>query len=78
MKAAGPAARRKKLTLLEPFRDKLPAEVFGEPYSPPVTDGSAATTATTCEARDCQRSWLQARRRLLRNDKGERAQRSSS
>ncbi len=29
-----------ELTLLEPFRDKLPPEVFGEPYTPPVTDGS--------------------------------------
>jgi len=26
--------------LLEPFRGKLPDEVFGEPYVPPVTDGS--------------------------------------
>jgi microcin C transport system substrate-binding protein len=29
-----------ELALLEPFRDRLPAEVFGEVYSPPVTDGS--------------------------------------
>ena len=29
-----------ELALLEPFRDKLPPEVFGEPYTPPVTDGS--------------------------------------
>ncbi|MGL4285722.1 MAG: extracellular solute-binding protein [Phreatobacter sp.] len=29
-----------ELALLEPFRDKLPAEVFGAPYSPPVSDGS--------------------------------------
>lgn len=29
-----------ELALLEPFRDKLPAAVFGEPVSPPVTDGS--------------------------------------
>ena len=29
-----------ELALLEPFRDKLPVEVFAEPYSPPVTDGS--------------------------------------
>ena len=26
--------------LLEPFRGKVPDEVFGEPYVPPVTDGS--------------------------------------
>jgi microcin C transport system substrate-binding protein len=29
-----------ELALLEPFRDKVPAEVFGEPFVPPVTDGS--------------------------------------
>jgi microcin C transport system substrate-binding protein len=39
MKASGtPSAE--ELKLLEPFRDKLPPEVFGEPYVPPVTDGS--------------------------------------
>lgn len=29
-----------ELKLLEPYRDKLPARVFGEPYHPPVSDGS--------------------------------------
>jgi microcin C transport system substrate-binding protein len=29
-----------ELALLEPFRGKLPEEVFGEPYVPPVTDAS--------------------------------------
>lgn len=29
-----------ELRLLEPFRDELPPEVFGEPHRPPVTDGS--------------------------------------
>ena len=29
-----------ELALIEPFRDKLPPEVFGEPYTPPVTDAS--------------------------------------
>jgi microcin C transport system substrate-binding protein len=39
MKAVGkPAAE--ELALLEPFRDKLPAAVFGEPPLPPVSDGS--------------------------------------
>jgi microcin C transport system substrate-binding protein len=32
----GPA----ELALLEPFRAELPPEVFGEPYKPPVSDGS--------------------------------------
>ncbi len=29
-----------ELALLEPFRASLPAEVFGEPWTPPVSDGS--------------------------------------
>jgi microcin C transport system substrate-binding protein len=29
-----------ELALLEPHRDKLPPEVFGEPFVPPVSDGS--------------------------------------
>jgi microcin C transport system substrate-binding protein len=39
MKASGPPSPE-ELALLEPFRAQLPPEVFGEPYSPPVTDGS--------------------------------------
>ena len=31
-----------ELALLEPFRGKLPEEVFGEPYVPPVSDGSGS------------------------------------
>jgi microcin C transport system substrate-binding protein len=39
MMAAGvPSAA--ELELLEPFRNRLPADVFGEPYTPPVSDGS--------------------------------------
>ena len=29
-----------ELKLLEPFKDRLPPEVFGEAYKPPVTDAS--------------------------------------
>jgi microcin C transport system substrate-binding protein len=29
-----------EITLLTPFRDKLPPEVFGEPYLPPVSDAT--------------------------------------
>ncbi len=29
-----------ELALLEPYRDKLPREAFGEAYAPPVSDGS--------------------------------------
>jgi len=39
MKALGPPSPE-ELALLEPHRSLLPAEVFGEPYVPPVTDGS--------------------------------------
>ncbi len=39
MKATGKPSQE-ELALLEPFRDKLPATVFGEPPVPPVSDGS--------------------------------------
>ena len=39
MKAVGQPSPE-ELALLEPFRDKLPAAVFGEPPVPPVSDGS--------------------------------------
>jgi len=34
-----------ELALLEPFRGRVPDEVFGEPYAPPVSDGSGADRA---------------------------------
>ena len=39
-----PAGRR-EIALLAPFRDKLPAEVFGDPYVPPVSDGTGQDRA---------------------------------
>ena len=39
MMAKGPPGPE-EVALLAPFRDKLPAEVFGEPYVPPVSDGT--------------------------------------
>jgi microcin C transport system substrate-binding protein len=39
-----------ELALLEPFKDKLPAEVFGEPYTPPAADGSGADRRLLREA----------------------------
>ena len=39
MKATGRPSEA-ELKLLEPFRDKLPREVFGEPYASPVSNGS--------------------------------------
>ena len=44
MKAEGlPSAA--ELTLLEPFRESLPPEVFGPPVTPPVSDGSGRDRA---------------------------------
>jgi microcin C transport system substrate-binding protein len=43
-----------ELALLEPFRGKLPEEVFGEPYVPPVTDDSGH-----------DRNWLRRGAQLL-------------
>jgi microcin C transport system substrate-binding protein len=34
-----------ELALLEPFRGKVPEEVFGDPFVPPVTDGSGQDRA---------------------------------
>ena len=49
LKAVGPPSPE-ELKLLEPFRDKLPAVVFGEPVSPPVTDGSGNNRAQLRQA----------------------------
>ena len=43
-----------ELALLEPFRGKVPDEVFSEPYVPPVTDGSGQ-----------DRTWLRKGSQLL-------------
>jgi microcin C transport system substrate-binding protein len=39
-----------ELALLEPFRGKVPEEVFGEPFVPPVTDGSGQDRALLRQA----------------------------
>ena len=39
MMASGPPSPE-ELKLLEPFRGKVPDEVFGKPFVPPVSDGS--------------------------------------
>ena len=39
MLASGPPSPE-ELKLLDPFRGQVPAEVFGEPFVPPVSDGS--------------------------------------
>jgi microcin C transport system substrate-binding protein len=44
MMAKGPPGAG-EIALLAPFRSTLPAEVFGEPYLPPVSDGSGQDRA---------------------------------
>jgi microcin C transport system substrate-binding protein len=44
MMAKGPPGSD-ELVLLEPFRGKVPDEVFGEPFVPPVSDGSGQDRA---------------------------------
>ncbi|WP_029581634.1 extracellular solute-binding protein [Bradyrhizobium sp. URHD0069] len=44
MMAVGPPSPE-ELALLEPFRDKVPKEVFGPPFVPPVSDGSGQDRA---------------------------------
>ena len=39
-----------ELALLEPYRDQLPEEVFGEPYAPPASDGSGSDRRLLREA----------------------------
>ncbi len=39
------AVAPEELTLLEPFRGQVPDEVFGEPFVPPVSDGSGQDRA---------------------------------
>ena len=41
-----------ELALLEPWRGKVPDEVFGEPYVPPVSDGSGSDRALLKRAND--------------------------
>ena len=49
LKATGkPSAE--ELALLQPFREKLSPEVFGEPYVPPVSDGSGSDRKLLREA----------------------------
>jgi len=44
MMAVGPPSAE-ELALLEPFRGQVPEEVFGEPFMPPVSDGSGQDRA---------------------------------
>ena len=61
-----------ELALLEPFRDKLPATVFGPPVTPPVTDASGNNRAQLRQAAKLltEAGWQQTPQGL-RNAKGE-------
>jgi microcin C transport system substrate-binding protein len=71
MKAQG-APSPAELALLEPFRDKLAPEVFGEPYTPPVTDGSGRYRPSVRVASQLldEAGW-RVQDGVRRNDKGE-------
>jgi len=63
-----------ELAILAPFRDKLPPEVFGEPYVPPRTDtGPNALRDNLKKARTLleQAGWNVDAEGVLRNAKGE-------
>jgi microcin C transport system substrate-binding protein len=72
MKAVGPPSQD-ELALLNPYKDKLPPEVFGEPYLPPVTDGSGNNRDNLKKARELLISagWKPGADGKLRNAKGE-------
>jgi microcin C transport system substrate-binding protein len=62
-----------ELALLEPFRGKVPDEVFGEPFTPPVSDGSGQDRALLRKAsRLLQEAGLPIKDGKRVNAKGER------
>jgi microcin C transport system substrate-binding protein len=72
MKATG-LPTPEELALLNPYKDKLPSEVFGEPYTPPVTDGSGNNRDNLKKARDLliAAGWKPGADHMLHNAKGE-------
>jgi len=73
MKATGKPSPE-ELALLEPYKDKLAPEVFAEPYTPPVTDGSGNNRDNLKKARNLliAAGWKPGPDNYLHNDKGER------
>jgi microcin C transport system substrate-binding protein len=72
LEAKGPPSEA-ELKLLEPFRDKLPAEVFGEPYVSPVSDGSGRDRRQLAAASKLldEAGWKIGPSGVRANDKGE-------
>ncbi len=73
MKAVGKPSPD-ELVLLEPFKDQLPAAVFGEVYVPPVTDGSGLPRENLRKAQGLlkEAGWaVDPADRTLKNAKGE-------
>jgi microcin C transport system substrate-binding protein len=71
-KAEGPPSPE-ELTLLEPYRSELRPEVFGEPYVPPVSDGSGQDRKLLKRASELLDAAGWKREGTFRvNDKGER------
>ena len=71
LRARGPLSEDER-ALLEPYRDVLPAEVFGAAYVPPVTDGSGRIRDHLMRARELleQAAWEVVDGRLV-NAEGE-------
>ena len=42
-----------EIALLEPYRDRLPAEAFTRVFEPPATDGSGTSGATFARRNGC-------------------------
>jgi microcin C transport system substrate-binding protein len=62
-----------ELALLEPFRGQVPEEVFGEPFLPPVSDGSGQDRALLRTAtRILQQAGYTVKDRKLTDPRGER------
>lgn len=72
MKASGKAGAQ-EIALLEPFKDKLPPNIYDEPYSPPVTDGSGNNRDNLKKAFELLKAagWTVGNDRIARNAKGE-------
>ncbi|WP_333825129.1 extracellular solute-binding protein [Pinisolibacter sp.] len=66
LEASGPPSKE-ELALLEPWRGKIPDEVFGEPWTAPVSDGSGRDRSLLKRANDllAAAGWKRAGGRLV-------------